>query len=260
MAGTFIAYIDESGCEGGDHGKGGSEWFGLTAVVTTQEKAPMLAERIAMFKAEHKRAPDWTFKFTSLDPKRKIRIAQHLAELPVLVTSILVHKPSLKNEALRNDHKRLYFYYGKFLIERISWICRDSRRADNADKRCEIVFSKRSKFPYDELIEYIRGLPQTDPKSRAAWEHIDPDLISSIPHNESNGCIFADVAASALTLATEATEFGITDWRPQIGLLPRYWAPAKVYKGNSLKLFPFEAESMPLTDPRLAWMRFYFGF
>jgi len=260
MAGTFIAYIDESGCEGGEHGKGGTEWFGLTAVVTTHENVPLLTERIAAFKAEYKRSPDWSFKFTELDPKRKIRIAQALAELPVQISSILVHKPSLTNEALRNDHQRLYFYYGKFLIERISWICRDAKAADLEDKRCELVFSKRRKFPYDQLQTYLRNLPATDAKSRAAWDHIDADLLSAIPHKESDGCIFADAAASALTLAVESTEFNITDSRPQVELLPRYYAPAKVHKGNSIKLFPYEAESRPLTDPRLAWMRFYYGF
>lgn len=260
MAGTFIAYVDESGCEGGEHGKGASEWFGLTAIVTTHEHLALLGERIAAFKAEYKKSADWNFKFTALDPKRKIRIAQILAGLPVRITSILVHKPSLTNEKLRTDHKRLYFYYGKFLIERISWICRDAKGASNPDSRCEIIFSKRSKFPYDELQEYIRKLPETDHNSRASWDHIDASIITAVPHYGSDGCILADVAASALTLAVEATEFGITDWRPQVELLPAYYAPAKVYRGNSIKLFPSEAESMPLTDPRLAWMRFYFGF
>jgi len=260
MTGTFIAYIDESGSEGGEHGKGASEWFGLTAVVTTQEHVGQLTERIAAFRAEYKKSPDWSFKFTGLDPKRKIRIAQALAELPVRITSILVHKPSLTNEKLRCDHKRLYFYYGKFLIERISWICRDAKAAANSDKRCELVFSKRNKFPYDELRDYIRGLRRTDPKSRAVWEHIDADLLTAISHYDSDGCIFADAAASALTLAVEETEFGITDWRPQIELLRSYYAPAKVYRGNSIKIFPSEAEGSPLTDPRLAWMRFYYGF
>lgn len=260
MAGTFIAYIDESGCEGGEHGKGASEWFGLTAVVTTQEHAEQFSQKIADFKGEYKRAADWSFKFTGLDPKRKIRICQSLAQLPIIISSILVHKPSLTNEKLRTDHKRLYFYYGKFLVERISWICRDAKAAENSDKRCELVFSKRNKFPYDELREYIRKLPETDPKSRAAWDHIDADLINAIPHHESDGCIFADAAASALTLAVESTEFGITDSRPQIELLKRYYAPAKVHKGNSIKLFPYEAESYPMTDPRLAWMRHYYGF
>ncbi len=260
MSGTFIAYIDESGSEGGEHGKGASEWFGLTAVVTTLEYAPVLDERLAAFKEEYKRTPDWPFKFTSLDPKRKIRIAQALSELPVKITSILVHKQSLKNEKLRNDHKRLYFYYGKFLIERISWICRDSRNAQADDKRCQIVFSKRNKFPYHEFQEYLRNLPVTDLKCRASWDYIDADLVSAIPHHKSSGCMFADVAASALTLAVESTEYGITDSRPQIELRNRYYAPAGVYRGNSLKLFPFEAEAAPLTDPRLAWTRFYFGF
>lgn len=260
MAGTFIAYIDESGSEGGDYGKGASEWFGLSAIVTRQDKMHTLNERIAAFKAEYKRAPDWSFKFTSLDPKRKIRISQALAEMPVRITSILVHKPSLTNEALRKDHNRLYFYYGKFLIERISWICRDVKLLPDSDRRCEIVFSKRSKFPYDEFAEYVRRLPETDVKSRASWEYIDANLVHAIPHHESEGCMFADVAASALTLAVEATEFNITDNRPQIILLSRYYAPANVYKGNSIKLFPYEAESAPMTDPRLAWMRHYYGF
>lgn len=117
MAGTFVAYIDESGCEGGEHGKGASEWFGLTAVVTTQENIPNLTEAISDFKAEYKKSQDWSFKFTSLDAKRKIRIAQILSSLPVQIVSILFHKPSLTNDKLRRDHKRLYFYYGKFLIE-----------------------------------------------------------------------------------------------------------------------------------------------
>ncbi|MDK2768386.1 MAG: hypothetical protein KYX69_11780 [Sphingomonas sp.] len=110
------------------------------------------------------------------------------------------------------------------------------------------------------MQDYIRRLPQTDKKSRAAWEHIDAELVTAIPHHQSDGCAFADAAASALTLAVESTEFGITDSRPQIELLGRYYAPAKAYKGNSIKLFPYEAEGLPLTDQRLAWMRFYYGF
>lgn len=260
MVGTFIAYIDESGCEGGEHGKGASEWFGLTAVVTAQDRGPELSAAIAAFKAEYKRAPDWKFKFTALDPKRKIRIAQHLSSLPVAIASILVHKPSLKDENLKSDHKRLYFYYGKFLIERISWICRDSKSSSADDKRCQIVFSKRSKFPYEEFSNYIRKLPDTDPKTRMAWDYIDPDLIEAIPHHQSDGCVLADVAASALTLAVESTEFDITDPRPLTVLVSRYYAPAKVIKGNSIKLFPYEAEALPMTNPRLDWLRFYFGF
>ena len=195
-----------------------------------------------------------------MDPKRKIRIAHHLAEQSVQITSILVHKPSLKDEKLRSDHKRLYFYYGKFLIERISWICRDAKTPVGDDRRCELVFSERKKFPYDELREYVRRLPDTDRKSRAAWEHIDADLISATPHHQSDGCILADAAASSLTLAVEYTEFDITDVRPQLKLQRRYYAPAKVYKGNSLKIFPYEAEGLVMTDPRLDWTRFYFSF
>src|SRR3546814_6025402 len=71
-------------------------------------------------------------------------------------SSVLVHKPSLNEpETFQAEKFRLYFYLTRYLLERVSWLCRDHRRANEGDGTAEVIFSNRSYMSYDAMRPYL---------------------------------------------------------------------------------------------------------
>lgn len=262
MSHSFVAYIDESGCEGGLHGQGGSEWFVLTAIVCRVENDNAVCEAIEEICELHQKDTLWKFKFSTLRPKGKILAARTLASKPVRVATIIVHKPSAPIRPGKDYHTRLYFYCGKFLLERISWICRDhAHLSETGDGATQIVFSKRKGFPYDRFKSYVQDLRDKPWKhnTRIDWSHIDPGKIEAKWHHNSRGCKLADIAAGTFFLASEYTAYDITDDRPIRHMRGIVYSPAHTTVLNSgIKFWPPEAMAIVTKEGRFDWLRNYF--
>ena len=261
MGHSFSVYIDESGVEGDEHGRGGTEWFVMAALVCRAEIRTQTLHAVPEFVREIGKPPDFRVKYDKLKSKQQIAFARHLARKPARFVAVIVHKPSVTNKAILRDHRVIYNYVGKYLVERISWVCRDMMPyVTSGNGKAKIIFSESRKVSYVAFQQYVRRLQVDLPQaSQIIWNHIDAELIEAIPHKDSYGCQLADVAASALGYSIERKDLGITDDRAARELAPiRYIPPSGRVFGNGIKLWPREAEHMIGTDPRFRWFVHYY--
>src|SRR3954470_5576610 len=134
MPSSFIAYVDESGDEGFSFAAGSSEWFVLSALLlrreTELEGVKVLDGVKALLKKELRRP----LHFRKLDHHQRVAYVTELAmqRARMRTVSVLVHKPSLKDVERFKGKYLLYRYATRFLLERVSWFCRDHRRVTDA--------------------------------------------------------------------------------------------------------------------------------
>ena len=80
-------------------------------------------------------------------------------ESPERTISVLIHKPSIKEpEKFQSEKFPLYRYATRYLLERVSWFCRDQRIEGEGDCRADLIFSNRSIMSYEDLRSYLRLL------------------------------------------------------------------------------------------------------
>ena len=104
--------------------------------------------------------------------------------------SVLIHKPSITEpEIFQSEPFRLYRYATRLLVERVSWLCRDTRKDNEGDGSCELIFSNRSAMSYEDLRNYLLHLkdkPGTD--ARIDWNAIKPEQVRAVNHDQLAGC------------------------------------------------------------------------
>ena len=233
----LICYIDEAGCSGGKYGAGSSQFLTLGAVVYDRtNEASILAlfdEARAMrkhdqkFKKFSKGSDADNFVLTKLLATKKLRIAQ-----------VALHKPSMDGSYTRSNHQEEFQYLCKFMIERVSWIARDSAAARGiSDTKCEIIFSEQKMYPYDDLKNYFKKLRDGRLRynTRADWQYLAEE-IGWTPHENEKPVHLADITASAIFRAVEPRDDIVTDDRFQRNLHPLIYRSRKIPYG--LKLFP----------------------
>jgi Protein of unknown function (DUF3800) len=258
----FTAYIDESGCDGFDFGNGSSEFLVLGAVICRTENLYQFDEAVARVRLDCRKPADWYFKsFKKLNNAKGQRwaIASRLAELRLEVVAVAVHKPSLSKEGWQRNKEDLYFQATKFLLERISWSCRDSHEISPvSDPVADIIFSKRGGLRYSELCAYMRTL-RSDPQkyaTKADWHHLDPDRVRDESHDISDARHSAvDHFVSGLGAAFERKEYGMFDDRYVRLWADRFYRPNGRAIGNGLKVWPNAGYDALREDARGDWMK-----
>ena len=214
MSASFRVYIDESGDDGFSWEKGGSSWFTLSAVVTRKTNDLEVVKLVDKVNIALGRKVGTTLHFRKLRHEHKLPYVAEIAGARLRAASVLVHKPSLTAPlGFRRKRHRLYFYTARYLLERVSWLCRDQRRANEGDGCAEIVFSNRAEMKYEEFREYLRLLRERSDKEdiRIDWTVIDCDRVSALPHAKSMGLQIADAVASAFQRAVEPQRGFIED-------------------------------------------------
>ena len=178
--------------------------------------------------------------------------------------AVAIHKPSLLKEGWAENPGDLYFHASKYLVERISWACRDVHRGrPTKDPRVRIVFSEKKALRYDKFRTYLERL-KSDPaqyRTNAAWDHLDPALVEPMPHDDLDARLLAaDYLAASLGLAFERKDQRVFDDR-----FARLWAP-KIYRyngkavGNGLKVWPEEGLRFLRKEARGDWMKIGLGW
>lgn len=262
----FIAFIDESGQEGGKGNARSSDFFVISAVVcrTTKGDNPITdAFEGAAKEAGH--GPGWRYhKFSKAARNAQWLYAKHLGAARVQIATVICHKDSFQKDTMLTKNGDLYFYASQLLLERISWICRDAHaREPSGNGKCAMMFSRRRTLDYERFQQYATRIKANDcPRpSNSAWDHLDLRAITSRPHSSGHdGLLAADYVASCYGAALELSPYGLTDdhfvrplsrraYKPSLGKT-KSWS-------NGLKLFPKEAEAMVESDPRLWWVRDY---
>lgn len=246
MSHTYLAFIDESGDDGlsgqfrevGGRG-GASRWLVISACVfraTHSLDAVSWRNEIASMMPE-RRSRD--IHFAPLNHGQKLAAVQVLARKPIRAVSIICSKESI-SAATYSEKNQLYFYMTRYLIERISWICRDHRpSAPEGDGRIAITFSRRGGMQYDAFRQYLSKLkarPQGD--VRIHWPVIDIDAVDAKDHRALASLQLADIIASSFSAGIEPDRYGNCEPRYAETLKPITYNRNKNYLSYGVKLLP----------------------
>ena len=156
-----MAYIDESGDEGfvfadpPEHAS--SEWFILSALAVPGATEIAALRQIDAVMKPIERARGSIIHFHKLNHDQRVAMCTAIGESGATLVSILIDKWRLNNAWLQHGYN-LYFYATRYLLERISWLARDTHIGNAPIDPVKLVFSNRSKMSYDDLRAYVTKL------------------------------------------------------------------------------------------------------
>jgi hypothetical protein len=241
MKPSFFAYIDESGDEGFRFDSGSPEWFVLSAAITRYENDLETVKVLDKVREQIRLKPKTPLHFRNLKHARRITYVTALSQGRLRAISILVHKPSLTAKETFQKRNVLYFYAVRYLLERVSWFCREHHRKDCGDGSAILVFSKRKNMSYDEMKNYIDILKEKSEHQdiQIDWRAFRRDQFQVYPHAERMGLQIADAIASSLFTACQPSVYGYV--KPQYAqiLRPIVYKRKGRYLGYGLKFWPF---------------------
>lgn len=239
MTHSFLAFIDESGDDGlgkyREPGKSGgaSHWLVLSACIIRKSNS---LEAVG-WRNEILRGKE--LHFVNLNHGQRVVAAQCLSEKPVRITSVLAAKKHIRGE-LYTDKNQLYFYMARYLVERISWLCRDMRpRVPEGNGQVGIVFSRRGGMSYSDFKNYLLKLKNNQNSNvRIHWPVIDIDAVEAQDHSRMAALQLADIAASAFSSAVEYDRYGNCENRYAAVLKPITYKHKGAFIGYGLKFVP----------------------
>lgn len=207
MTHSYIAYIDESGDDGlkkfrAPGQSGGTHWLTISCCVARYVNDLEFVSWRDQIKIGGKRE----IHFRELNHSQKLMACQRIATFPVRGITILSNK-KLIPAGTYNQKNQLYHYLTRYLIERLSWLCREMRpQVPEGDGRVKIVFSKRGGMDYEDFRNYLRRLQTTE--TQIHWPVIDIDAVDARDHSTRAGLQIADCIASAFRMAVDPDEYG----------------------------------------------------
>lgn len=208
---SFVAYIDESGDEGFvflPREQGSSRWLVLSAVVFRKSRDLEAVSTLKRVRETINKPTKAALHFRELRHEQRIPYARAIGDAPVRTVSVAIYKPSLQSpENYQQEGHRLYRYASRLLLERVSWLCRDSRAKSDGDGTVDLVFSNRSAMSYDDLRSYLQRL-QRDANCRIEWGVIVPDRVRAVNHDQLAGLQMADAVASGTYYALNKNQYG----------------------------------------------------
>ena len=214
---SFRVYIDESGDEGfvfKPDGSGSSRWMVLSAVVVRKKNDLAMVRLLGEVRKILGKAPKQQLHFSDLKHEQRIPYIRQIASTAVRTVSVLIHKPSIREpEKFQSEKFLLYRYATRYLLERVSWLCRDHRIAGEGNGQAEVIFSNRSIMSYETLRAYLRLLKgKSDPMDvRIDWAVIDPESVSAVEHRQLAALQIADAVASSFFYAVNINRYGETE-------------------------------------------------
>lgn len=252
---SFVVYIDESGDEGFRFDKGSSEWMVLSATVFRQEEERQEVRLVREICDLFGRDASKGLHFTNLRHPQRVAYVDRISKARVRCSSIAVRKPSLNEpEVFQAAKRRLYIYTVRYLVERVSWFCREMRKRDDpGDGTADITFSHRRGMSYEGIRSYLEGLKAL--RTEIHWPAIAIERIRALPHKQRMGLQIADAVASSVFQALERNPFGHTEDRYVRILKPVIWRRKGKWRGYGLKIWPKEAEPALDWDGQHAWLK-----
>ena len=253
----FRVYIDESGDEGFKFerpGQGSSRWFVLSAIITREEYDLAVVKLVDRVRQRLNKAPRTPLHFRNLKHEHRLPYVDEISKARLRAVSVLIHKPSIQEpEKFVSEPHLLYRYATRYLLERVSWLCRDHRR--NPSDIAKILFSNRSCMSYDEIRGYLLRLKERTNEFgvRIDWSTIEPKQIEAHTHDSLMGLQIADAVASSLYMACELTPQGFNEPRYAQILKPVQYRNEGRCLGYGLKFWPRDAAEC--TEPHFEWLR-----
>ncbi|OHD00910.1 MAG: hypothetical protein A2885_13470 [Sphingopyxis sp. RIFCSPHIGHO2_01_FULL_65_24] len=265
MAHSFIAYIDESGDDGltgrfrkaGAQG-GSSNWLTIGAVVWRMSRdldAVQWAKEIAAQMPKQRR--NRTLHFADMDHPQRIMAINGICRRPMRLVTVIANKPVIPPGTYVQKNQ-LYHYMSRYLIERLSWLCRDTRpTVPEGDGRLKIIFARRGGMSTDDFKDYLRLLKAVDdPDIQIHWPVIDIEGIEAHDQPAKFGLQMADIAVSGLTWALEPDFYGNCEPRFARALKPIVYHRGANYLSYGAKLVPSYAK-IPECDEVKAFAELY---
>lgn len=214
MAHSFLAYIDESGDDGlanfRQPGQGGaSRWLVISACVfrSVHDLSAVKWRDAALGLMPERGGKD--LHFYKFNHQQKLAVARKLAENPLRAINIMADKTVIP-AGMYPDKNQLYFYMTRYLIERVSWLCRANATAGD-EGRCKITFSRRGGMSYADFRSYMTRLQQMN--TEIHWPCIDVDGIDAKDHSKLASLQLADAIASAFAAGVELDAYGNAEYR-----------------------------------------------
>jgi hypothetical protein len=245
---SFVAYVDECGDEGFSLSKGSSVWLALSAAVFKADNEREQVKCVDSARVELNKDPKRALHFRNLRHEQKLVYSQHVGASDFLATSVAVYKPHLSEIATFSQKGTLYNYASKLLLERVSWICADRfsnnlRPALSGNGSVKIVFSDRRAFCLGEFKKYLYALRSgCCSPCGINWKVIDPEAVSSAPHDALRGLQIGDVLASSLGAALMPHRVSqIAEHR----YLLRHWK--RYYRSREQRILSYGLKTYPST-------------
>jgi len=256
---SFFACIDESGDQGFSFGtqNSSSPWFVLAAVVGLAVNTPELSTRVLQLKKEIGWNPSKHLHFKDVKSDRRDVVIQRTVECRDHIRSIVVmfHKPSLANPEAFSENNRLYFYSTRFLLERISWLCRDSREHQSkthGDGTCRLIFSRMNEVSRLSLVGYLERLRNTE--STVYWPAFRQDRLEAMSPSKHVGLQLADVVAHSFYCADHPNEKRRAhSWAETLKPI-MHRGRNGAYRGSGVKIFPAFAENQITQGTLCPWV------
>jgi hypothetical protein len=254
MLPSFVVYIDESGDEGFSFGHGSSEWFVLAAAILPHRDEPGTVRLLEQVRTLLHKPPKKPLHFRDIRHEQRLPYLARIACSPVRTVVVLIHKPLLRERQTFQERYRLYFYATRYLLERISWYCRDNP-GFTGDGSAHVVFSNRSGMSYVELRQHLDRLQQgawQGEDVRIDWSVIRPEQVSALTPGKRAGLQIADALAGSFYYAVEPSEYGFTEDRYALILKPTVYSRQGQYLGYGLKFWPGEVDPL-----QFSWVHKY---
>lgn len=258
MSHSFVALIDESGDDGlgnfrepGLHG-GQTSWLVISACVyrVSREKEVVEWRNGILAKIPEKKGK--TLHFEGLTHQQRTLAAQSVGQFPLRLMSVLSNKRTIE-PGTYTQKNHLYFYLTRYLIERVSWFCRDERPAAGENGQVKIIFSRRGGMSYPDFKEYLLRLQQ-DETVQIHWPVIDIDGIEAEDHSTRAGLQIADIIASSIASGIEPDRFGNCETRYAESLRRVTYRRNKNYFSYGVKLVPKLSEMPELSAEQMRFI------
>jgi len=257
---SYRVYIDESGDEGfvfHSDGSGSSRWLVLSAVVVRKKNDLSLVRLLENVRVLLGKPPKKELHFRDLKHEQRVPYVKQIAAAQAKTISVLIHKPSLRDpEKFQSEKFLLYRYASRYLLERVSWLCRDKHNPSEGSGQADIIFSNRSIMSYEDLKDYLQMLrikANSDPMDvRIDWNVVNPERVSAVNHSKLAGLQIADAVASSFFYAVNLNRYGEVEDKYARLLLPRCYRHKGFALGYGLKFWPEEFQKLKSANPHIA--------
>lgn len=215
-------YIDEAGDLGIHRG---TQWFVLTAVIIDKVAEPSIRASLKSIKT---RLNLQKIHFRNVkDFQRKCYIVDSIATQDFTMISVLFDTNQFDKHQLPSD-RIAYNFICRYLIERVSWVLRDSNR------RGDIILSSRGTSHDQELVDYIQNKLIPFPENQIANVF---DSVSAKPASLWDMLQVADVCATSMFYAFEVGGFDFTTPCYSYRLLKHMYAHNGTILSYGIKFF-----------------------
>lgn len=249
MAASFVVYIDEAGCDGFRFGAGSSDWFMISAIVVRKENDGAMVQKVDAVRKRLGFYGRFPLHFARLSHEQRLTLLTAFPDMGLRTVTIFIYKPHLESPETFTEPHRLYFYTVRYLLERVSWLCRDRRKSgDLGDGSAEIVMSNRGEMPYEDLRQYLDNLSR-DQSIQIERGIIRPNQLQTERASKSAGLMLADAVSSGYFRACE----------PASGLVDEYAVRLMpvVYRHRGKEALRYGIKFFPGTAPMPRWVAAY---